>query len=145
MQMRTFGLIVLALACLGVAYYAIATYAGGISGAGSLTKSGAGTLTLSGTNTYTGATSITGGTLRLASAGNLQGTSGLTLDGGILQAASTLTFGQSIALGTGGGTFAVAKRKASTGRNPRTGEEMKIPASNQPKFKAGKALKDAVN
>jgi DNA-binding protein HU-beta len=41
----------------------------------------------------------------------------------------------------GFGTFAVA----STGRNPRTGEEMKIPASNQPKFKAGKALKDAVN
>ena len=45
----------------------------------------------------------------------------------------------------GFGTFGVAKRKASTGRNPRTGEEMKIPASNQPKFKAGKALKDAVN
>jgi DNA-binding protein HU-beta len=45
----------------------------------------------------------------------------------------------------GFGTFSVAKRKASTGRNPRTGEEMKIPASNQPKFKAGKALKDAVN
>ena len=45
----------------------------------------------------------------------------------------------------GFGTFAVAKRKASTGRNPRTGEEMKIPASNQPKFKAGKALKDSVN
>lgn len=45
----------------------------------------------------------------------------------------------------GFGTFSVAKRKASTGRNPRTGEEMKIPASNQPKFKAGKGLKDAVN
>ena len=45
----------------------------------------------------------------------------------------------------GFGTFAVAKRKASTGRNPRTGEPMTIKASNQPKFKAGKALKDAVN
>ena len=45
----------------------------------------------------------------------------------------------------GFGTFSVAKRKASTGRNPRTGEPMNIPASNQPKFKAGKALKDAVN
>jgi DNA-binding protein HU-beta len=45
----------------------------------------------------------------------------------------------------GFGTFAVAKRKASTGRNPRTGETMTIKASNQPKFKAGKALKDAVN
>ena len=45
----------------------------------------------------------------------------------------------------GFGTFAVAKRKASMGRNPRTGEPMSIKASNQPKFKAGKGLKDAVN
>ena len=45
----------------------------------------------------------------------------------------------------GFGTFSVSKRKASTGRNPRTGEPMKIKASNQPKFKAGKGLKDAVN
>ena len=42
-------------------------------------------------------------------------------------------------------TFSVAKRKASTGRNPRTGEPMKIKASAQPKFKAGKGLKDALN
>lgn len=45
----------------------------------------------------------------------------------------------------GFGTFSVANRAASTGRNPRTGESIKIPASKQPKFKAGKALKDAVN
>ena len=45
----------------------------------------------------------------------------------------------------GFGTFTVAKRAASTGRNPRTGESINIPASNQPKFKAGKGLKDAVN
>jgi DNA-binding protein HU-beta len=45
----------------------------------------------------------------------------------------------------GFGTFSVARRKASTGRNPRTGEAMQIAASNQPKFKAGKGLKDAVN
>ncbi|CAM4173854.1 DNA-binding protein HU [Novosphingobium lubricantis] len=45
----------------------------------------------------------------------------------------------------GFGTFSVAKRKASTGRNPRTGEPMAIKASSQPKFKAGKGLKDAVN
>ncbi|MBM3516288.1 MAG: HU family DNA-binding protein [Alphaproteobacteria bacterium] len=45
----------------------------------------------------------------------------------------------------GFGTFSVARRKASAGRNPRTGEAIKIPASNQPKFKAGKGLKDAVN
>lgn len=45
----------------------------------------------------------------------------------------------------GFGTFSVARRQASEGRNPRTGEKIHIPASNQPKFKAGKALKDAVN
>lgn len=45
----------------------------------------------------------------------------------------------------GFGTFAVTKRKASTGRNPRTGAAMQIKASTQPKFKAGKGLKDAVN
>jgi DNA-binding protein HU-beta len=45
----------------------------------------------------------------------------------------------------GFGTFSVSQRKASTGRNPRTGETMTIKASAQPKFKAGKGLKDAVN
>ena len=44
----------------------------------------------------------------------------------------------------GFGTFAVARRAASKGRNPRTGEPINIPASKQPKFKAGKALKDAI-
>ena len=45
----------------------------------------------------------------------------------------------------GFGTFTVVKRKASQGRNPRTGEPIQIKASKQPKFKAGKVLKDAVN
>lgn len=45
----------------------------------------------------------------------------------------------------GFGTFHVTRRAASTGRNPRTGEVIAIAASNQPKFKAGKALKDALN
>ncbi len=45
----------------------------------------------------------------------------------------------------GFGTFTVSKRKASTGRNPRTGEPMQIKESSQPKFKAGKGLKDSVN
>ena len=45
----------------------------------------------------------------------------------------------------GFGTFATAERKASTGRNPRTGEAMTIAASTTVRFKAGKALKDAVN
>jgi DNA-binding protein HU-beta len=45
----------------------------------------------------------------------------------------------------GFGTFATSKRKAGKGRNPRTGEEIKIPASVSVRFKAGKGLKDAVN
>ena len=42
-------------------------------------------------------------------------------------------------------SFSVADRKATTGRNPRTGEAINIPASKRPKFKAGKGLKQAVN
>ena len=45
----------------------------------------------------------------------------------------------------GFGTFTVASRAAGQARNPRTGEPMTIAASRQPKFKAGKALKDALN
>ncbi len=45
----------------------------------------------------------------------------------------------------GFGTFLVRKRDARSGRNPRTGETIQIPASNVPSFKAGKALKDTVN
>lgn len=56
----------------------------------------------------------------------------------------TLKKGDEVAL-VGFGTFAVGKREARTGRNPATGETIKIAASKTPKFKAGKALKDAVN
>ena len=45
----------------------------------------------------------------------------------------------------GFGNFSVSHRKATTGRNPRTGESIQIPASKRPKFTVGKALKDAVN
>lgn len=45
---------------------------------------------------------------------------------------------------TGFGTFRTAKSAARSGRNPKTGESITIPASVKPKFKAGKALKDAV-
>lgn len=58
--------------------------------------------------------------------------------------ASTLKKGDEVRL-VGFGTFSVTKRAATTGRNPRTGAEIKIPASKQPKFKAGKALKDTLN
>ncbi len=56
----------------------------------------------------------------------------------------TLKAGTEVRL-VGFGTFEVKRRAASKGRNPRTGEAIDIPASNQPKFKAGKGLKDAVN
>lgn len=56
----------------------------------------------------------------------------------------TLAGGGEIRL-VGFGTFSVANRAATTGRNPRTGEAIQIPASKQPKFKAGKALKESVN
>jgi len=57
---------------------------------------------------------------------------------------NTLQSGTEVRL-VGFGTFSVAQRKATTGRNPRTGETIQIKASRQPKFKAGKALKEAVN
>ena len=57
---------------------------------------------------------------------------------------SALKRGDEVRL-VGFGTFSVSRRKASTGRNPRTGEPMSIKESSQPKFKAGKGLKDACN
>ena len=58
--------------------------------------------------------------------------------------AGTLKSGDQVTL-SGFGTFSVAARAARTGRNPRTGEAIAIPASKNPKFKAGKGLKDTVN
>ncbi len=60
------------------------------------------------------------------------------------QITGSLKSGEEVRL-VGFGTFTVTRRAASTGRNPRTGEAIQIKASNQPKFKAGKGLKDAVN
>ena len=58
--------------------------------------------------------------------------------------AEELKKGEKIAL-VGFGTFEVSERAAREGRNPQTGAPMKIAASKAPKFKAGKALKDAIN
>jgi DNA-binding protein HU-beta len=58
--------------------------------------------------------------------------------------AAELKKGEKVQL-VGFGTFDVLKRPARQGRNPRTGKSMKIKASKAPKFKAGKALKDAIN
>jgi DNA-binding protein HU-beta len=66
------------------------------------------------------------------------------LDGALNGIKSALKKGGSVTL-VGFGTFRVAKRAARTGRNPRTGEAIKIKAAKVPKFTAGKALKDAVN
>ncbi|THB65874.1 MAG: HU family DNA-binding protein [Gammaproteobacteria bacterium] len=64
---------------------------------------------------------------------------------GVIEAITTaLKEGDQVTL-IGFGTFLVRERAARTGRNPRTGEEIQIAASNVPSFKAGKALKDAVN
>ena len=66
------------------------------------------------------------------------------VDGVFDAISASLRSGDEVRL-VGFGTFSVANRKASQGRNPRTGERISIPASRQPKFKAGKALKDTVN
>ena len=58
--------------------------------------------------------------------------------------AEELKKGEKIQL-VGFGTFEVSERAAREGRNPQTGETMKIAASKAPKFKAGKALKDSLN
>lgn len=64
---------------------------------------------------------------------------------GVFQAiTSSLQNSEEVRL-VGFGTFSVANRAATQGRNPRTGERIQIPASRQPKFKAGKGLKAAVN
>lgn len=63
---------------------------------------------------------------------------------GIIQSITTcLKKEQEVRL-VGFGTFAVSHRPASEGRNPRTGEKIQIKASKQPKFRAGKTLKDAI-
>lgn len=66
------------------------------------------------------------------------------LDAMIDSVTETLKNGDSVAL-VGFGTFAVKERAARTGRNPQTGKPIDIAAAKVPSFKAGKALKDAVN
>ena len=78
------------------------------------------------------------------SSGLTRGDATKAVEGVFDAVAAALKKGDEVRL-VGFGTFSVARRKASTGRNPRTGEAMEIKASNQPKFKAGKGLKDAVN
>ena len=69
---------------------------------------------------------------------------GVALDATLDAIRNSLKKGDDVRL-IGFGTFSVANRAATEGRNPRTGEKIKIPASKQPKFKPGKDLKEAVN
>ena len=76
-------------------------------------------------------------------AGLSQAEAGDALDALCATVIDTLLRGEEVAI-IGFGTFKVSQRAERKGRNPRTGEELLIPASRAPKFSAGKALKDAV-
>lgn len=78
-----------------------------------------------------------------AAAGFTKADAAKALDATLDSVKLALKKGQKVTL-VGFGTFSVSKRKARKGRNPRTGAEIKIPATKLPKFTAGKTLKDAV-
>jgi DNA-binding protein HU-beta len=66
------------------------------------------------------------------------------LDGVLDTITESLKSGEKVTI-TGFGSFEVRERSARTARNPQTGEQVRVPASNAPAFRAGKALKDAIN
>ena len=78
------------------------------------------------------------------SAGLAKGDATRAIEAMVATISAALKRGEEVRL-VGFGTFTLSRRKASTGRNPRTGAPMSIKASAQPKFKAGKLLKDACN
>jgi DNA-binding protein HU-beta len=81
----------------------------------------------------------------VAGAANLsKADAGRAVDAVVDAITKSLKKGQQVSV-VGFGTFSVKHRSARSGRNPRTGDTIKIAASNVPGFKAGKALKDAVN
>lgn len=81
----------------------------------------------------------------VAAAANLsKADAGRAVDAVVSGIASSLQGGEQVSI-VGFGTFSVKRRAARSGRNPRTGESIEIQASNVPAFKAGKALRDAVN
>lgn len=79
-----------------------------------------------------------------AEAGMTKADTTKALDAFIASVTTALKKGDEIRL-VGFGTFAVAQRTASTARNPRTGETIKVPAKKVAKFKVGKSLQDALN
>ncbi len=78
------------------------------------------------------------------SAGLARGDAARAVDAVLDEVIGALKAGSNVKL-VGFGTFHVTHRAASSGRNPRTGEPMQLDARNQPKFTAGKSLRDAVN
>jgi len=78
-----------------------------------------------------------------SAAGLTKASAGEAVEAVLAGITGTLAGGNSVSL-VGFGTFSVADRSARTARNPRTGAPINVPASKAPKFKAGKALKDAV-
>ena len=81
---------------------------------------------------------------KIAEAGLSKKDAGTALDAAVTAISDALARGESVQL-IGFGTFSVKERAAREGRNPRTGETVKIKAAKSPVFKAGKALKDKVN
>ena len=80
----------------------------------------------------------------IAAAGLSKKDAGIALDAAVTAVSEALAKGESVHL-VGFGTFSVKERAAREGRNPRTGEIVRIAAAKSPAFKAGKALKDKVN
>jgi len=80
----------------------------------------------------------------VSATGASKGDAGKAVDAILDTITTSLKNGGDVRL-TGFGAFSVAERSARMGRNPQTGAAIQIPASKQPKFKAGKALKEAVN
>ncbi|MGE8355901.1 MAG: HU family DNA-binding protein [Microvirgula sp.] len=78
-----------------------------------------------------------------ASADISKAAAGKALDGAIDALTAALSKGETVTL-VGFGTFYVGERAERNGRNPKTGEMIKIPAARSPKFRAGKGLKDAL-
>jgi len=79
-----------------------------------------------------------------SSTGSSKSDAAKAVDGVVDAVTAALSDGGEVRL-VGFGTFSVSHRKATTGRNPRTGESIQIAATIVPKFKSGKALKAAVN
>ncbi|MGB0468283.1 MAG: autotransporter-associated beta strand repeat-containing protein [Pontibacterium sp.] len=114
------------------------TSSGVLSGAANLAKSGAGTLQLDGTNTYSGTTTVTAGTIQVASDANL-GTGDLTLNGGKLATTATLAMTRNIALGANHGEIDTADGTTLTSSGVLSG------AANLAKSGAGTLQLDGTN